>query len=238
MPLRANAISRLSAALAALSAWRVPIRLNATTREYFARMGAISTGAEAQRYRAVLTPQSREAGAADEYFLQNEPRLASMLRTSLSPTIVHGGYRVNVIPSEAKATVDVRMVPDEDPTAFLEAVRKVINDPAVTVAYAAASERPMAPPARLDSEAFRAIETFLAQDYDTVALPTMGTGATDMAQVRSVGLQCYGIGPATDFEDGAKGFGAHSDQERILEAELHRFVRFSWNLVAGLSRSN
>ena len=34
--------------------------------------------------------------------------------------------------------------------------------------------------------------------------------------------QCYGIGPASDFEDGAKGYGAHSDQERILEAELHR----------------
>jgi acetylornithine deacetylase/succinyl-diaminopimelate desuccinylase-like protein len=155
----------------------------------------------------------------------------------LSPTIVQGGYRVNVIPSEAKATVDVRMVPEEDPVQFLETVRKIINDPTVSVSYAPRADRPIAAPARLDSEAFRTIETFAAQDYDTVTLPTMGTGATDMAQVRSVGPQCYGIGPAADFEDGAKGFGAHSDQERILETELHRFVRFSWNVVVGLARA-
>ena len=237
VPLQGNAIVHLSKALAALGAWRVPIRLNATTREFFSRMAAISTGAEAARYGAVPTPNSPAAAAADDYFLEHEPRYASMLRTSLSPTIVQGGYRVNVIPSEAKATVDVRMVPDEDPVQFLEAVRKVINDPAVSVSYAPRADRPVAAPARLDSEAFRTIETFAAQDYDAVTLPIMGTGATDMAQVRSLGLQCYGIGPAADFEDGAKGFGAHSDQERILETELHRFVRYSWNVVVGLARA-
>jgi acetylornithine deacetylase/succinyl-diaminopimelate desuccinylase-like protein len=237
VPLQGNAIVHLSKALAALGAWRVPIRLNATTREFFSRMAAISTGAEAARYGAVPTPNSPAAAAADDYFLEHEPRYASMLRTSLSPTIVQGGYRVNVIPSEAKATVDVRMVPDEDPVQFLESVRKVINDPAVSVNYAPRADRPIAAPARLDSEAFRTIETFAAQDYDAVTLPIMGTGATDMAQVRSLGLQCYGIGPAVDFEDGAKGFGAHSDQERILETELHRFVRYSWNVVVGLARA-
>ena len=63
----------------------------------------------------------------------------------------------------------------------------------------------------------------------------MGTGATDMSQVRSKGVQCYGIGPAIDVEDGPKGFGAHSDQERILESELHRFVRFQRDLVTELA---
>lgn len=50
-------------------------------------------------------------------------------------------------------------------------------------------------------------------------------------------MQCYGIGPAVDIEDGPKGYGAHSDQERILEQELYRFVRFHYDLVAGLARS-
>ena len=50
-------------------------------------------------------------------------------------------------------------------------------------------------------------------------------------------MQCYGIGPATDEEDGPKGFGAHSDQERILEAELHRFVRFNIDVVMTLARA-
>jgi hypothetical protein len=50
----------------------------------------------------------------------------------------------------------------------------------------------------------------------------MLTGATDMAQLRARGMQCYGIGPMTDSEDGPKGFGAHSDQERILEEALQQ----------------
>jgi len=73
------------------------------------------------------------------------------------------------------------------------------------------------------------------QHYGVDVLPTMSTGASDMAQIRSKGIQCYGIGPAIDSEDGPKGFGAHSDQERILEAELHRFVRYQYDIVMALA---
>src|SRR5436189_136078 len=86
---------------------------------------------KAARRRAVLGPGGASAETADNYFLQREPRHASMLRTSVTPTILNGGYRFNVIPSEAKATIDVRMVPDENPGAFIDAARKVIADPAV-----------------------------------------------------------------------------------------------------------
>ena len=70
-----------------------------------------------------------------------------------------------------------------------------------------------------------------------MVLPTMGTGATDMSNIRAKGIQCYGIGPALDTEDAPKGFGAHSDQERILESELHRFVRFQYDVVVELART-
>jgi len=56
-----------------------------------------------------------------------------------------------------------------------------------------------------------------------------------MSQVRAKGTECYGISPPSDSEDGQKGFGAHSDQERILERELHRFVRFEWDVVSRLA---
>ena len=56
-----------------------------------------------------------------------------------------------------------------------------------------------------------------------------------MVYLREKGMQCYGIGPATDVEDGQKGLGAHSHDERILETELHRFVRFTWDVIAGLA---
>jgi hypothetical protein len=57
-----------------------------------------------------------------------------------------------------------------------------------------------------------------------------------MAFLRAKGMQCYGVGPAVDEEDGPKGFGSHSDQERILESELHRFVRFYFEAVQELAR--
>ncbi len=59
-----------------------------------------------------------------------------------------------------------------------------------------------------------------------------------MAQLRARGMQCYGIGPLTDSEDGPKGFGAHSDQERILEEALHKFVRLHLEIVVNLAQRN
>ena len=78
---------------------------------------------------------------------------------------------------------------------------------------------------------FRTLENNITKHYSAVTLPTMLTGATDMAYLRAKGMQCYGIGPATDIEDGPKGFWAHSDQERILETEFQRYARFYFDVV-------
>jgi acetylornithine deacetylase/succinyl-diaminopimelate desuccinylase-like protein len=184
----------------------------------------------------VLSPDPAISGPADDYFLEHEPRHASMLRTSLSPTIFNAGYRVNVIPSEAKATIDVRVHPDEDPDKVLDQVRAVVNDPAIDVNWTQRDVRPHGT-TRLNTDAFKVLEANVTKHYKATTLPTMSTGATDMAYLRAKGMQCYGVGPATDIEDGPKGFGAHSDQERILESELYRFVRFHYDIVADLARA-
>ena len=235
VPLRGNAVVRLANAIAKVAAWKTPVRLNETTRTYFERLASISSPEEARHYRGILSADAQTAEAADEHFLNREPRHGSMIRTSISPNIVQGGYRINVIPSEAKATLDVRMHPDDDHVALLEGVKKVIGDPSVEVAWAQRDVRPGSGSANLQSEAFKAIEAMVTKHYQTVTLPTMSTGATDMAYLRAKGIQCYGIGPATDIEDGPLGFGAHSDQERILEAELYRFVRFHYELVEAIA---
>ena len=235
VPLTGNAVVHLAAAISKIGAWRAPVQLNETTRAYFRRLATISTPEAAARYRAIIGTDRAKATAADEYFVKNEPRHAAMIRTSVSPNIVQGGYRVNVIPSEAKATLDVRMIPGEDTVAFLDTIRRIIGDTTVSVAYARRDVRPSTGVTPLTSEAFRIIESAVTKHYEAVTLPTMSTGATDMAYLRAKGVQCYGIGPATDIEDGPKGFGAHSDQERILETELHRFVRFQWDIVNQLA---
>jgi acetylornithine deacetylase/succinyl-diaminopimelate desuccinylase-like protein len=234
VPLQSNAIVHLSQAVVTIAAWQPPVRLSDTTAAYFSRLAAISAPAEAERYRAVLNPGSEAGVAALEYFKQHEPSHAAILHSTISPNIIAGGYRVNVIPSEAKATLDVRLLPDENPAQFLEAIRQVINDPAVNVSWAPRNERPGAS-VRLDTEAFRVIEAVMEEHYDAPVLPVMSTGATDMSYLRARGVQCYGIGPGIDAEDGPLGFGAHSDQERIIEAELYRFVQVHYDIVRRLA---
>jgi acetylornithine deacetylase/succinyl-diaminopimelate desuccinylase-like protein len=236
-PLRSNAIVHLAAAVTRVGSWKPEIRLNDTTRAYFKRLAALSTPEEAKRYLAIVGSSASTRDAADEYFLDHEPRHASMLRTSVSPNIIEGGYRINVIPSEAKAMLDVRMHPDDSPQDFLEAVRKVVNDPAVDVAWGQRDVRPGTANADLNSEAIKLLEGAIKKHYETAMLPTMSPGATDMSYLRAKGMQCYGIGPAIDIEDGPKGFGSHSDQERILEVELHRFVRFTYDVVTDIVRA-
>ena len=237
VPLETNALAHLGEAVGAIAAWTPPMRLNETTAAYFKRLATVSTPEEAARYRDLLSPDPKISGPADAYLRKHEPSHWSMLRTSLSPTMIAGGYRTNVIPSEGTANIDTRLAPDEDPMKFLELVKQVVNDPQVEVSYGARDTRPPTPTARLDSEAFKVIEANITKHYKTITLPTMSTGATDMAFLRQKGMQCYGLGPALDSEDGPKGFGAHSDQERILESELYRFVRFNWDAVVDLARA-
>jgi acetylornithine deacetylase/succinyl-diaminopimelate desuccinylase-like protein len=232
VPLQTNSVTRLAKAVAAIADWRTPIRLNETTAAYFERLASISPADAAQRYLNVLDPG--RASESDEYFLSNEPRHASMLRSSLSPNIFDAGYRINVIPSESRASVDFRALPDESIAEFLDEIRRVVNDPAVEVSLGQRNSRPRGQ-SSVNTVAFAAIEANIMAHYGVVTLPTMSTVATDMAYLRNKGIQCYGIGPAIDREDAALGYGAHSDQERILISELHRFVRFNWDLVMDLA---
>ena len=234
VPLQNNSVVRLAKAISAIADWRSPIRLNETTYTYFERLASISPPDAGERYLAVL--DSGRASEADEYFLAYEPRHASMLRSSLSPTIFDAGYRINVIPSESRASVDFRALPDENIQDYLEQIREVIGDDSIEVSLGQRNTRP-AGQASINTTAFSAIEQNLQEHYGVITLPTMSTGATDMAYLRARGVQCYGIGPAIDREDAALGFGAHSDQERILISEINRFVRFNWDLVIDIAVS-
>jgi len=236
VPLQNNAVVHLAQAIAKVASWQTPMRLNETTRSFFTKLAAISPAADAELYLALVNGKGAES--AQEYFAAKEPSTYSMLRTSISPNVIKGGYLVNIIPSEAEATLDIRSLPDEDMTNLLAEMKRVINDSQVEIVATNRNVRPAARPSRLDTEAYIAIESNLKKIYNAVSLPTMLTGATDMAFLRAKGVECYGIGPMTDVEDGPKGFGAHSDQERILEEALHKFVQFNWEVVAGLARTN
>jgi acetylornithine deacetylase/succinyl-diaminopimelate desuccinylase-like protein len=223
-----NALIHLSAAVAKVGTWEPPMRLNDTTRTYFEKLAVISSPEKAARYKGLLDPQ--RSTAIQRYLAENEPSHYSMLRTSVVPTILKAGFRMNVIPSEAEATLDIRALPDEDPDKFFADMKRVIGDPAVRI-EPTGNARPASPSSRLDSEMYRVLEQISRTMYPNVTvLPTMSTGSTDMAQLRAKGIQSYGIGPARTAEDGVN-YGAHSDVERLLEPSLYQFVEFTWKAV-------
>jgi len=232
-PRQDNAILHLAAAVAKFQSWQPPMRLSDTTRTYFERLATISPPDQAYRYNHITDPA--HADEIQRYFAEHEQSNYSVLRTSIVPTIIQGGFRSNVIPSQAEATLDIRALPDEDMPKLYDEMRHVINDPAVEIAYDTSHNRPVSPPSRLDTEMFQALERTQKLMYpDAITLPSMLTGATDNAQLRTKGVQAYGFGPIAD-ETENELHGAHSDQERMLESSIHSMVQFLWYTVLDIA---
>jgi len=230
-----NALVHLAGAVQKVGTWETPMRLNDTTRTYFEKLAQMSPPEKAARYNALLNPET--AAVADRYLAENEPRRYSMLHTSVVPTMLKAGSGVNVIPSEAEATLDIRALPGEDIPAFYEQMKHVIADPAVRIERLPRT-RPPSPASGLDTEMYKALERAAKRMYpQATVLPTMSTGASDMAQLRAKGIPSYGIGPAMTEADAIQ-HGAHSDVERLLEPSLYQLVEFTWNAVVEVSTAN
>jgi len=228
-PTLQNAVLILANAVAKAGTWQTEVRFNDTTRAYFQRMAEISEPEDAYRYDNVENEEESEA--IQQYFLENYPYHYSISRTSVAPTVIDAGFRKNVIPSEASAILDIRMLPDESVEDFYAQLTEVIDDPRVEI-VPERIYRPAAPPSEIDNEMFQTLERVAKQMYPTATvLPVMSTGATDMAQVRAKGMQSYGIGPARSVEEINSGFGAHGDNERISEDAFVELVQFMWNVV-------
>jgi len=232
-PMRTSAILHLSQAVEKIALWDPPMRMNDTTRTYFEKLATLGTPEEAARFKGLLDPV--QAPAIREYLAEHDPSNYSMLHTSISPDIISGGFQINVIPSQAEATLDIRALPDENMPVFYDMMRKVINDPNVEVIPESKNERPGARPSRIDTEIYRAIESANRKVFQVPTIPQMSTGATDMAFLRAKGMECYGVGSISDAEDAAKGFAAHSDQERMLEDSLYKFLQFQWDVLSSVA---
>jgi acetylornithine deacetylase/succinyl-diaminopimelate desuccinylase-like protein len=224
-----NAVVTLANAIAKAAAWQTEVRLNDTTRTYFRRLAEVSAPEDAFRYLNVENEEFSDE--IQQHFLEAFPYHYSISRTSVVPTVIDAGFRRNVIPSEASAILDIRMLPDEDVEDFYAQLAAVIDDPRVEI-VPEHIYRPAAPPSDIDNEMFRVLENVALRMYPgATVLPIMQTGATDMAQIRAKGVQAYGIGPARSIEEINSGFGAHGDNERVEEQAFIDMVRYMWNVV-------
>jgi acetylornithine deacetylase/succinyl-diaminopimelate desuccinylase-like protein len=232
MPREDNAIVHLSAAVAKVAAWQPPMHLIDITRTYFERLAQISSPEDAQRYKDLF--DSSKTAQVQEYFRKNNIEVNALLHTTISPNIIAGGFKQNVIPSEATATLDIRAVPGEDMDEFRAGMTKVIADPAVSIEPGNYRGQP-APPSSMDTEMYRTLEAVRKQMFpQMVTLPAMSTGGTDMSPLRSKGMQCYGIGPERPTEDMVT-HAAHSDNERLKESGLYQFIHYEYEVVKGIA---
>lgn len=221
-----NAVVHLAAAVARVGAWRTPARLSETTRTYFERLASISLPDDADRYRHV--GDAARGAEIDRYFELYEPVHYAILRTTLAPTMLQAGFRFNVIPSEAEAYIDIRALPDEDLPRFYADLRALIADPNLEI-EPQQPNRPATPASSMDTAMFRALEHAQRKMFPSaITLPTMLTGATDMAQLRAKGVEAYGFGPITEAGETGE---AHSNDERLAEASLYKLVQFLWYAV-------
>jgi acetylornithine deacetylase/succinyl-diaminopimelate desuccinylase-like protein len=208
------------------------MRFNETTRRYFEQEAQVSSAERAAIYKALLDPKT--AAGAQKYLREQLPGEYSMLRTSVVPTILKAGVGANVIPSQAEATLDIRALPDEDVKAFYAQLTRVIGDPAVRVEPIPAT-RPASPASKLGTEMYQAMERAANAIYaGATVIPSMSTGASDMAQLRAKGIQSYGIGPASTEEDSIN-YPAHGDVERLAESSLYPFVQYVWTVVTDVA---
>lgn len=227
LPRPDNSILRLARALTRLETEQ-PVRLNPTTRRYFARLAALPD----YRWLAPLVPRlerSSSAQAAAAQIREREPELDAQLRTTIAPTMLSAGVKINVIPSAAEARVDVRRLPDESREEVIERIRRIIGDPSIEVAPEPGPGMPATPPSPADGPIYRAMERTLAASAPRAAVvPYMARGATDGAYLRAKGMPVYGL-PIflKENHDGRP----HGNDERISEANFTAGVELLWRIV-------
>jgi acetylornithine deacetylase/succinyl-diaminopimelate desuccinylase-like protein len=233
VPLAGNAIARLGRAMAAIGAHREPVRLTPTTRRFFGDLAA--AWPDVAERRAMADVASRDAARVRRgaRVLGRTPVFDAVLRTGISLTMVGGGIRSNVIPTDATATVNVRTLPGASIDAVVARLRRAVADPLVEIAVAERGED--APASSFESAMFAAIaDAARALDPGLVVVPYLSTGATDSARLRQLGMQAFGVLPFPMDQDDEDRM--HGNDERIPLASLHFGTRLIYGAIYNVTR--
>jgi acetylornithine deacetylase/succinyl-diaminopimelate desuccinylase-like protein len=229
LPVKDNAIYRLAAALGRLSAHEFPARTNEVTRAYLVGLAALASGAESADLRAAARQPPDAAAVAR--LSAGSVFTNAVLRTTCVATLLKAGHAENALPQTAQATVNCRMLPDEDPAAVRAALVAAIADEQIAVEPIGT---PLSGPASpLTPDVLAAIRAAAGRVWgETRVLPMMETGATDGLRLRNAGIPVYGVtGIAYDPED----VRAHGKDERILVRSYLEGLEFAYHLIRALS---
>jgi acetylornithine deacetylase/succinyl-diaminopimelate desuccinylase-like protein len=228
-----SAPNRLVRALDRILAYKTPLRVLPVVDEFLRAMAPQETPERAAEYRAM------QKAVADKKFqeeVEKDESLNFLLRDTISLTMMGGSEQTNVIPPEAWANLDVRILPGGDPKAVLEAVRRVVNDPNVTV-QPMNDEFRVANYSGTDNRLFAAIREVSGKYFPgTPVVPHITSGYTENQRYRPLGISSYGFNPYTATED--EGNTEHGNDERIRVEEVRRGPRILLDVVAAVAGRN
>src|SRR5574342_447501 len=149
------------------------------------------------------------------------PAMAALTRNTCSITMLAGSNKINVIPPEAQAQLDCRLLPDQDRAAFLSELTAVIDDPGIRVEQIMGCTAAVSP---LDNPLYRAIADVTRRHFPAASIvPQVSTGFTDSHFFRDLGLASYGYAPfliPADEEGGVHG----NDERKIGRASCRERV--------------
>ena len=231
LPKPDNAVTHLAAAVAKLGAYQVHADPNTITRRYFEQLAKVEDDDIAKWMRALEQPQ--RADLAYQHLSDASPMWNSMLRDTIAPTMLQAGVRVNVVPSEASANLNIRMLPGHSIMELMGEFTKLVNDPQVKFKLAEDSGE-NAPSSDLTTPLYQTIDRLTAQEFPgAITLPMMGTGATDSASLRLHKVQAYGLEPFPMIEEDSSR--VHADNERIPVDSFHKGVVFLYHVVSNFA---
>jgi acetylornithine deacetylase/succinyl-diaminopimelate desuccinylase-like protein len=232
LPVGDNAIYHIAGALTRIAAHAFPIRLNEVTRGYFQRTERVETGEEAAAMRALLSATPDSLQHAGERLARMSAFYNAQLRTTCVATGIEGGHAENALPQVARATVNCRLLPGEDPKQVERTLAKVIADAKVTI-RPLAQVRP-SPASPLRPAVMAAVETITKEMFPgAIVVPTMATGATDGLYLRNADIPTYGLS-GVFFEAG--DVRAHGQDERVGVREYYEGREFLYRLTRALSQ--
>jgi acetylornithine deacetylase/succinyl-diaminopimelate desuccinylase-like protein len=209
------------------------VQVNPTTREFFQRLGAVWTNRDERVAMTDVASGDARRQQRGARVLGRTPVFDAVLRNGISATILQGGIRGNVIPTEATATLNVRTLPGQSIDAVVRRLERVVNDSLVT--FAVASRGTDAPASDFQSPMFAAIrESAAALDPSLTTVPYLSTGATDSARLRAWGMQAFGLLPFPLNQDDEERM--HGNDERVPLASLEFGTKLVYGAIARVAR--
>jgi len=219
-PTKDNPVVHLAAAVAKLGNYSAPVRFTSIARRYFEGLAALEDDDIGKWMRSMETPDRGEH--AQRVISDASPLWNSMMRDTIAPTVLTAGVANNVIPAEARANLNVRLLPGDTIDKVLNDLNKLVNDPQVKLELQPNAGL-AAPSSSLESDFYAVISKVVAQEFGGApALPFQSTWLTDSAQLRLHQVQAYGLVPFPLAQEDLKRM--HGDDERIPLASFDKGV--------------